>query len=148
VGDLLVPLVALGTTAALFVVIVGVFIIRRYLLGRGIGSFDCSLRWDGPDGEAGTWALGMARYEADRLDWFRVFSLTPRPARSLGRAQLEIRDYREPFGSELHSVLPGWVVVRCDHEGVVIELAMSEAAYNGFATWLESAPPGQNIAIP
>lgn len=91
--------------------------------------------------------LGVARYEHGRLDWFRVFALTLRADRTLNRGGLSILDCRDPLGSELHAVLPGWVIVRCAYGGSVLEFAMSEPAYSGLATWLESAPPGQNIAI-
>jgi hypothetical protein len=84
----------------------------------------------------------MARYEADRLDWFRVFTLTWRPDRSWSRNDLTILDCRDLVGTEVHAVLPGWIVARCEYQGVIMDLAMSEAAYNGLATWLESGPPG------
>lgn len=146
-GELVVPFVALGTAAFLFLLVVGALAVRRYLLGRGIGAFDCSLRAEGRRGGAGAWTLGVARYEHDRLDWFRVFALTHRADHTLNRSWLSILDHRAPLGSELHAVLPGWVIVRCDYAGSVLEFAMSEPAYSGLATWLESAPPGQNIAI-
>ena len=146
--DFVVPLVAFGTAVVLLVVGIGVFIFRRYLLTRVIGSFDCSMRRsDVLPGPGGGWIPGVARYEQDRLDWFRVFTMSPRPTRSLFRGRLDIIERRPPQGSEVYAVLPGWVIVRCVYGQHTIELAMSEMAYNGLATWLESAPPGQNVAI-
>jgi hypothetical protein len=147
VGELLVPVVALGTAGVLLLVGVGVFIVRRHLLTRGIGTFTCSMRKPDAQHAAGGWMPGVARYEDDRLDWFRVFTMSPRPSQSLFRCRLLILDRRVPQGAEVYAVTPGWVVVRCAHEAYLVELAMSEMAYNGLATWLESAPPGQNIAI-
>lgn len=89
----------------------------------------------------------MARYETDRLDWFRVFTLTPRPDRSWVRSEVKVLDRRDLVGAEVHAVFPGWIVVRCEYRDTILDLAMSEAAYNGFATWLESGPPGQNVAV-
>ena len=42
---------------------------------------------------------------------------------------------------------PGAMIVECRHDGVEIELAMSNDAYTGFASWLESAPPGQGVNV-
>lgn len=146
-GEFIVPLVALGTAAVLLFVGVGVFVLRRFILSRGVGTFDCSLRV--PDARQGTggWMPGVARYERDRLDWFRVFTVSPKPSRSLLRGSLMIVDRRPPQGSEIYAVLPGWVIVRCADGTRTVELAMSEPAYSGLATWLESAPPGQNVSI-
>jgi hypothetical protein len=147
VGDLVVPLVALGTAASCFLLGVGVLVLRRYLMGRGFGSFDCSIHDPFRRRGSGAWVLGMARYEADRLDWFRIFALTPRPDKSWIRSDLTILDHRDLAGVEVHAVLPGWAIVRCEYRGTVLELAMSKAAYDGFATWLESGPPGVNISV-
>lgn len=146
-GEFVVPLVALGTAAVLLVVGVGIFILRRYLLTRVIGSFDCAMRRPDAHHTAGGWMPGVARYEQDRLDWFRVFTMSPRPSRSLFRGRLMILDRRPPQGSEIYAVMPGWVIVRCADGPHTVELAMSDLAYSGLATWLESAPPGQNISI-
>jgi Protein of unknown function (DUF2550) len=120
--------------------------LRRLLLTRPVGTFECSVRRDRV-----TWTPGVARYEPDRLDWFRLLSLTTRPSRSLPRANMMILDRRVPANGEHGSVLPGWVVVRCatrlGDTRDTVELAMSAPAYTGLATWIESAPPGQNINI-
>jgi Protein of unknown function (DUF2550) len=116
------------------------------LLTRPVGTFECSLR-----GEIAQWAPGVARYQQDRLDLYRLFSLRRRPIRSLPRLGLMILDRRVPASAERDTVLPGWVVVRCatqdgDHCDT-LELAMSAQAYSGLATWLESAPPGQHVHV-
>ena len=90
----------------------------------------------------------MARYESDRIDWYRVFSVSPRPAESLVRAELDVQERRRPAG-------PGDVrrTRRLDHRAMSlsrtmeVELAMTEQAYTGFAAWLEAAPPGQNVNV-
>lgn len=145
-SEFIVPLEVLGAVIALLVLAIGGLVLRRHLLTREIGSFDCSLRVEDPTGRF-RWMVGVARYEADRLDWFNVFGLTFRPARSLGRSGLEILEKRPPNSHDIYAVMPGWVVARCDDDGVAVELAMGQHAYNGFATWLESAPPGQGISV-
>lgn len=149
--DLVVPLTALATAVVLLVAGFGSLVLRRVVLSRDVGTFDCSMRREKSGGArahvAGSWMLGLARYERDRLDWFRFFALSLRPARSLERGALEILGRQAPTGPESPSVLPGWVVVRCGYAGGTVELAMSEAAYNGLAAWVESAPPGQGINV-
>ncbi len=145
--DVLLPLVVVVTAFALLVVAAVVaFLVRRLILARGLGTFDCSLRGD-TSHRAGGWILGVARYEADRLDWFRVFTISPRPARSLSRTRLVILDRRLPEGPESYSFFPGWVIVRCAYGALTLELAMSDPAYNGLAAWLESAPPGHHVNV-
>jgi hypothetical protein len=145
VGELLIPLLALlvGVGVALFGF--AGLVARRSLLSRGFGSFDCSLRHETIRQRTG-WTHGVARYQDDRLDWFRVFTARWRPAESLSRRRLVILDSRPPEPSDTHSGFPGWVVVRCAYGAVIVELAMSEPAFNGLAAWLESAPPGQHVA--
>ena len=144
-GELFVPLVALVLIVALAVVVFGGLVARRSLLSRGFGSFDCSLRHE-TIRQRTHWTHGVARYQDDRLDWFRVFTARWRPAESLSRRRLVILDARPPEPTDTHSVFPGWVVVRCAYGAVIVELAMSEPAFNGLAAWLESAPPGQHLA--
>lgn len=146
-SELVVPLLLLTALAAGIVLVVAAFVLRRFLLTRELGTFDCSLRRGGSGRSAGRWIVGVARYESDRLDWFRTFTISPRPGRSLYRNRLAILDRREPQGPEVYSVLQGSVIVRCTYDTSVLELAMSDLAYSGFSTWLESAPPGQNINV-
>lgn len=145
-GEVVVPVaeVVLGVLGLVLLLLVAL-LVRRALLTRGLGSFDCSLRHE-TIRQSTRWTHGIARYQDDRLDWYRVFAARFRPAESLARQRLLILDRREPDPDESHSVLPGWVVVRCAYGSVIVELAMSEGAYNGLAAWLESAPPGQHVS--
>jgi hypothetical protein len=145
-SDLLIPLLALLGLFLLTLLCFFILVLRRALLSRALGAFDCSLRHETIRQRSG-WTHGVARYEDDRLDWFRVFTVHWRPAESLSRLRLVILDSRKPEPADSYSVLPGWVVVRCAYGAVIVELAMSEGAYNGLAAWLESAPPGQHVTI-
>jgi hypothetical protein len=141
VGELIAPLEIVGGLFLLFGLIIGGFIVRRRLLGRNAATFDCSLRRDLPR-KPGGWMLGVARYEEDRLEWFRIFTLDPRPGYVLQRARLDLIEGRQPTDDEIDSILPDSVVARCSYDQDVFELAMTQSDYTGFTPWLESAPPG------
>jgi hypothetical protein len=140
--ELIAPLVVLGGLLLLFGVVIGGFVARRHLLARNFATFDCSLRRDRP-AKPGGWMLGVARYEEDRLEWFRIFTIDPRPGKVMQRKLLDLVEWRHPAAREIDSVLPGSVIVRCSYDQEVLELAMTKSDYTGFATWLESSPPGK-----
>ncbi|WP_171168808.1 DUF2550 domain-containing protein [Streptomyces sp. I05A-00742] len=134
-------------------VLLGLFVfgLRRRLIQRSGGTFDCSLRWDVPEQAADPagkgWVYGVSRYSGDRIEWFRVFSYAYRPRRVLERASIEVLERRAPLGDEELALLSDAVVLRCSHRGTLLELAMSEDALTGFLAWLEAAPPGQRVNV-
>jgi hypothetical protein len=129
----------------------GAFAVRRRLIQRPGGTFDCSARLNVPPASASAegkgWLFGIARYNHDAVEWFRVFSYAPRPRRVLQRSQIEVVDRRTPEGQEELALLSGAVVLNCTHAGEPLELAMSEDALTGFLAWLEAAPPGQRVNV-
>jgi hypothetical protein len=143
--DLVLAAAVLGGLVALATVLVGLFLVRRWVLARPVGAFDCSLRKDPPP-ERGGWMLGVARYEADRLDWFRVFGLSPRPHKALARARLVVLENRRARRGEGN--IGAGVLVRCQYGQATLEFVMSEPDYNGFAAWIESAPPAPPTYLP
>jgi hypothetical protein len=143
--DLVLSAAVIGGLVALFLLFVVLFLVRRWLLARPVGAFDCSLRKEPPQ-EAGGWMLGVARYEADRLEWFKVFGLSPRPERTLARARLMVLDTRRARKGEGN--VGAGVLVRCGYGSTVLEFVMTEPDYNGFAAWLESAPPAPPLFSP
>jgi uncharacterized protein DUF2550 len=192
-------LVVLSVVLAVVVVlVVGVaaFALRRRLIQRPGGTFDCSLRMrppvtvvpeagknsaaspghDSPGGAAVSsrdsasgsgpeatgagaasgdadpdhgkgWVFGIARYSGDRVEWFRVFSYSPRPRRVLQRGRIRVIGRREPAGQEELALLAGAVILVCEHADARIELALSDDALTGFLAWLEAAPPGQRVNV-
>ncbi|MBA2809008.1 DUF2550 domain-containing protein [Streptomyces sp. KM273126] len=142
-----------GLVVAIVVVGLFVFGLRRRLIQRSGGTFDCSLRWDAPEkpekGEENGkgWGYGIARYNGDRIEWFRVFSYSPRPRRTLERSAIEVAGRRTPEGEEELALLSDAVILACLHRGARLELAMSEDALTGFLAWLEAAPPGQRVNV-
>lgn len=129
--------------ALLFLVLLyGVaLIIRRRFLSRHGGTFELSYRVRSERAGRG-WLLGIGRYSGDRLEWFRIFSVSPRPKRSWQRSDLEYDAVRVPEGPEQLSLYPEHVVVCCRHRGTDMEVAMSRASLTGFQSWLEARPPG------
>ncbi|MET9254472.1 DUF2550 domain-containing protein [Streptomyces sp. NPDC048182] len=137
-----------GIVVALVVVGLFVFGLRRRLIQRSGGTFDCSLRWDATEsGDGKGWAYGVARYNGDRIEWYRVFSYSPRPRRTLERSAIEVAGRRLPDGEEELALLSESVVIVCVHRSTRLELAMSEDALTGFLAWLEAAPPGQRVNV-
>jgi hypothetical protein len=139
-----------GCVVALVVVGLFVFGLRRRLIQRSGGTFDCSLRWNIPEGEDVSgkgWVYGVARYNGDRVEWFRIFSYAPRPRRVLERSAIEVLARRTPEGEEELALPAHAVVLACLHRGTRLELAMSEDALTGFLAWLEAAPPGQRVNV-
>ncbi|MFB7631849.1 DUF2550 domain-containing protein [Streptomyces sp. NPDC056149] len=144
-------LALLVSGAVVLLVLLGLFVfgLRRRLIQRSGGTFDCSLRWNAPEVEPGGkgWIYGVARYNGDRVEWFRVFSYAPRPRRVLERSAIEVLERRTPQGEEELALLSDSIVLACAHDGLRVELAMSEDALTGFLAWLEAAPPGQRVNV-
>ncbi|WP_340557946.1 DUF2550 domain-containing protein [Streptomyces sp. GSL17-111] len=145
-------LVLCGLFVALVLLALFVFGLRRRLIQRSGGTFDCSMRWDVPKEESEEptgkgWSYGIARYRGDRVEWYRVFSYAPRPRRLLVREAVEVLRRRTPQGEEELALLSDAVVLSCLHDGTPVELAMSEDALTGFLAWLEAAPPGQRVNV-
>jgi hypothetical protein len=137
---------AAGIILALVLVTLAIVAIRRRLLQRSGGTFDCSVRLHtGTPGKG--WALGIARYSGDTVEWFRVFSFGWRPRRVFQRNDLTVESRREPVATEALGLYAGHVIVECVQAGnSAVELAMAEDALTGFLAWLESAPPGRTHA--
>ncbi|MET1005007.1 MAG: DUF2550 domain-containing protein [Propionibacteriaceae bacterium] len=119
--------------------------VRRRWLAREGGTFECSLRLRTSTPGAG-WALGVARYNAENLEWFRFFSYSYRPRRTFVRNEVNVLDNREPDAVEAVSLYAGQRIVRLQTTSVssvhVSDLAMSQESLTGLLSWLEAAPPG------
>ena len=115
-------------------------IVRRRVLARRGGTFELSHRARTDKAGRG-WVLGLGRYTSTTLEWFRIFSLNPRPHRVWQRDDLTYVDRREPGGVEQLSLYPDHVVIRCTSRDGEVELALSQEALMGFQSWLEASPP-------
>jgi hypothetical protein len=144
---------AILDSLGLIVAVIGLLLlslfVRRRLLSRSGATFECSLRTTAP--QKGTpaatsrgWTLGVGRYTGDDLEWFRVFSFSPRPKHVFDRS-IRVLGRRTPHGAEAFSLYAGHVVVNVHVDGHrLVELAMSEGALTGLLAWTEAAPPGQD----
>lgn len=134
----------LDTAGVLLLLIVGYgagLIARRRLLARHGGTFEMSHRIR--PGRAGRgWALGIGRYSGERLEWFRIFTLSWRPRASWSRTELSYREQRYAGAEELNALFPDHLVVVCDSPSGPVELAMGPSSLTGFQAWLEARPPG------
>ncbi len=117
-------------------------IVRRRWISRSGGTFEFSIRVRTSKAGRG-WVLGVGRYSGETLEWFRVFSVAPRPKIRLQRSELEYVGRRDPVGAESNSLYSGHIVVSIRTPSGELEVAMSPDALTGLLAWLESAPPGQ-----
>jgi hypothetical protein len=122
-------------------------IIRRRVLARHGGTFELSYRARSSVIGRG-WLLGIGRYSGESLEWFRIFSLSPRPKRAWLRFDLEYAGRRDPTGAEQLSLFAGHTVVTCSTAAGDVELAMSDSSLMGFQSWLEAMPPGSRGVRP
>ncbi len=134
----------LGDSAGVLLLLVLLYglalIVRRRWLARAGGTFELSVRTGTRLGGAG-WVLGVGRYVDDALEWYRVFSLWPRPKRTFRRHEIELREQRQPAEDESHALYAGHVVAVLDTLTGPVELALSPASLTGLQSWLEAAPP-------
>ena len=118
--------------------------LRRQLLSRSGGAVELSLRLKDRKHGRG-WVLGVGRFVGDELQWFRVFSLSARPRRTLSRRDLVVQGRRSPHGPETFSLQKGVEVVELLSAGTAVEIAMDHAVLTGFLAWLEAQPPGATL---
>lgn len=121
-------------------------VVRRRVLSRHGGTFELSYRVR-PERAGRGWLLGLGRYSGDDLEWFRIFSLAPRPKRTWERHALAYTGRRDPEGTERMSLYPEHTVVQCDSADGSLELAMAPSSLMGFQAWLEAAPPGTATTV-
>lgn len=127
----------------LLVLLYGVaLVVRRRWIARDGGTFELSYRVRSDRAGRG-WVLGVGRYSGDLLEFFRIFSVLPRPMRTLDRADLSYDGQREATGVEGHALYSDHVIVVVGTDAGPVELAMSSEALTGFLAWVEAAPPGR-----
>ena len=128
----------------LLVVLYGVALVfRRRWVSRNGGTFELSHRERPGRG----WVLGVGRYSGDLLEFFRIFSLLPRPMVVLDRGDLAYDGQREPEEAETHALYAGHVIIGCRTSTGALELAMAPDALTGFLAWLQAAPPGRGPRV-
>ena len=121
---------------------------RRHLLRRTGGTFDCAVRHTPAThpGDAAGWSFAIGRYRDLTVELYRVFSYSPRPRTSLARRGFDVTGRRDAVGEETRTLLPGWSILECQAGGRPVELAMSPESMMAFLAWVEAAPPGWNTS--
>jgi len=122
-------------------------IVRRRFIARHGGTFELSYRARTKRPGRG-WLLGIGRYSGENLEWFRIFSLAPRPKMLWDRFDLEYAARRDPIGGEQLSLFSDSVIVSCTTQDGIVEFAMSPSSLMGFQAWLEAMPPGSRGVRP
>ena len=121
------------------------FVRRRWLSTRG-GVVDCGLRKDN-DRRGSAWTMGIARYEGEVFEWYRVFSVSFRPKVVFPRASTHITGRRQIDDLEAlalfddHDIISVTSVNAKGQPGAY-ELSMTPASVTGLMSWLEASPPG------
>ncbi|MDT4997575.1 MAG: hypothetical protein QOD45_1643 [Pseudonocardiales bacterium] len=118
--------------------------LRRRVLQRSGGTVDLALRLK-PQARGGGWVLGVGRFVEDDLQWYRVFSLSPRPRRRMSRRDLRVVEQRRPRDGETFALSEDAVVMSCRTGTGPVELGMGPSAVTGFLAWLEARPPGATL---
>ena len=135
---------ATGALVAIVLLLGVALVVRRRVVSRNGGTFELSYRVRSSRTGRG-WVLGIGRYSGDVLEWFRIFSLSPRPRRTWNRGDLRFASRRDPIGIEQMSLYTDHLVVTCATPSGSVELAMSLPSLTGFQSWLEAGPPGAEI---
>jgi hypothetical protein len=132
-----------GIGVGVFLLLFGlaVLFLRRGFIARSGGTIEMSWRMSSVMSGRG-WSPGIGRFVGDDLRWYRVFSFSIRPRRTLSRRSLVIESRRAPDGPECLVLAPDWMVVRCDTGNTIIEIAMADSTLAGFLSWIEAVPPG------
>jgi hypothetical protein len=131
--------IGLGVFALLFVL--ALLFLRRGFIARSGGTIELSWRLNSVVPGRG-WSPGIGRFAGDDLRWYRIFSLSIRPRRTLTRRGLAVAGHRAPDGPERLVLASDWVIVSCTSKGATIEIAMAESTLAGFLSWIEAVPPG------
>jgi hypothetical protein len=132
-----------GIGIGVFILLLGltVLFLRRGFLTRRVGTIEMSLRLSTVVPGRG-WSTGIGRFAGDNLRWYRMFSFSLRPRRTLSRRALVIEGRRAPDGEECLVLAPDWVIVRCLSRDSLVEIAMAQSTLAGFLSWIEAVPPG------
>lgn len=130
-----VTVTCLAVLFGLLVVVILVFLLRRHLLNRTLGTFDASIRLPSQG-----WRVGVCRYTDMHLEWLSLISLSPRPRFRFLRSSLEVKGWRQPTEAERIRIQPGAIIAQLTYQGELFDLAMRQDVYAGLSSWIEAGP--------
>jgi hypothetical protein len=131
----------IGIGVFVLLLVLALLFLRRGFIARSGGTIELSWRMNSVVPGRG-WSPGIGRFAGDDLRWYRMFSFSVRPRRTLTRRGLAVAGRRPPDGPERLVLASDWVIVSCASEGATIEIAMAESTLAGFLSWIEAVPPG------
>ena len=141
--------------AVVLLVLAGLFAfgVRRRLIQRSGGTFDCNLRWEvsragggrNPAAKAGRTASPATT--VTRSSGSGSSPTPPAPAASWSAAPSRCCERRPPQGEEELALSSDAIVLACAAPARGWNWRMSEDALTGFLAWLEAAPPGQRVNV-
>jgi hypothetical protein len=122
--------------AAVVLLACAIILARQRFMLRAPGSLPVALR----PAPTARWQYGVARYTGGELRWYRSLGVGTRPNRILNRRDVSVVGHRSPDPQETGSLPATAIVVELRDRGAELALALSDGAYPGFVSWLESAP--------
>ncbi|WP_106849451.1 DUF2550 domain-containing protein [Blastococcus sp. Marseille-P5729] len=125
--------------AAVLVLAVGVFLYRRRRILVLRGAIGMSVHRG--RGLRGGWALGVARYADEHLEWFRLTSFRAGPSLRIARRDTQIREREEPSEGDSLWMPPDAIVLHLSTSAGPQLVAVPKSALPGLLSWWESAPP-------
>jgi hypothetical protein len=128
-----VDIIAACVAVLIVLVFAGILARQRYML-RSTGALTLAMQ------RGNRWLYGVARYQGGELRFYRAIGVGTRPTRVLRRGHVQVVGRRAPYESERGSLPATVVVVECRIDGETTSFALSESAFTGFVSWLESAP--------
>lgn len=128
--------IVLGT---LLVLAIAVFLYRRRSILVLRGAIGMSVHRG--RGLRGGWALGVARYSDEHLEWFRLTSFRAGPSLRIARRDTQIAQREEPSDGDAVWMPPEAIVLHLSTPAGPQLVAVPKTALPGLLSWWESAPP-------
>lgn len=124
---------------------IGLVARRRWLAARG-WVVDCTLRFRSAAPGSG-WMLGVARFNEEDLEWYRILSLDIRPRVVVRRGEALISVTRPPTREEGFSLYGEQRLVDVETDSLAVTLALSPDDMMAFLSWSEAGAPGSPFKI-
>ena len=124
---------------AVAIVVVTLFVYRRQRLLVLRGAIEMSVHRG--RGFRGGWALGVARYSDEQLEWFRLTSLRAGPSLRISRRNTRIDRREDPAAGDTDWMPPESIVLHLRTSEGAQQVAVRKSALPGLLSWWESAPP-------
>lgn len=125
--------------AALALFAIAAFFYRRQRILILRGAIEMSVHRG--RGWRGGWALGVARYSDEHLEWFRLTSLRAGSSLQISRRDTEIERREEPSANDAVWMPPDSIVLHLRTPSGTQVVAVPKSALPGLLSWWESAPP-------